>query len=385
MTSSDWIARARALRPLLETSGPEHDATRGLAPPVVEALHAGGFFRLLIPRDLGGAELDLPGFVQVVEAIAEGDGSTAWCLGQNAVSNMTAAYLPRPAAEAMFAHDPRAVIAWGAGPSGQAIETEGGFRVTGNWSFASGSRHANWLGGLLPMVAADGTPRQEVEGGRLIRTFVFPKSACRVTDDWHVAGLRGTGSDSYAIADHFVPAAHCFNRAVPSAHPGALYRMPLIGCYPAAFAGVALGLARAMLDAFVEMARTKAPRGAVPMRENVALHSILGHAATRLAAARTHLLHALGEITAALAEGAALPNGQDATLRACTTFAIQEAMAVTDVLYHEAGATAIFERNPFERRFRDLHAVAQQIQGRRANFELVGARLLGLPTGPLFI
>jgi alkylation response protein AidB-like acyl-CoA dehydrogenase len=382
---ADWLARARALRPLLEAAGPRGDAGRELAADVVEALHAEGLFRLLVPRDLGGAELDVPGFVRVVEAVAEGDGSAAWCVGQNAVSNMTSAYLPPAEAELVFGRDPRAVVAWGAGPSGQAVEVAGGFRVTGSWSFASGSRHANWLGGLCPIVAADGSHRLELDGGPLIRTFVFPKASCRIVDDWHVIGLRGTGSDSYAITDVFVPEAHHYLRTVPAPRAGALYRLPLIAVYPAAFAGVALGLARAMLDGFVAMAREKSPRGLPPMRDNAAVRSLLGHAATRLGSARANLLHALAEIVASLAAGAPFRGAHEVTLRGCTTFAIQEAVAVADVLYHEAGATAIMQGNPFERRFRDIHAVAQQIQGRRANFELVGQRLLGIETGPLFI
>jgi len=172
---------------------------------------------------------------------------------------------------------------------------------------------------------------------------------------------------------------------VPAPHPGALYRLPLIAVYPAAFGGVALGLARAMLDGFIAMAREKSPRGLPPMRDNAAVQSLLGHAATRLASARTNLLHVVGEIVTDLAAGGEFVGAHDLALRMCTTFATQEAAAVADVLYHEAGASAIMAANPFERRFRDIHAVAQQIQGRRANFELVGQRLLGIRTGPLFI
>ena len=381
----DWIGRARALRPLLEEAAPRIDAEREIPAEVIEALHDGKMFRLLIPRELGGAELDLPTFVQVIEAIAEGDGSVAWCLSQNSVSAMTAAYLPAEAAESMFGRDPRAALAWGAGPSGQAIEVPGGFRVSGRWSFASGSRHANWLGGLCPIVAADGSKRLEPAGGPMIRTFVFPKAQCQMVDDWQVMGLRGTGSDSYAISDVFVPEGCHFLRTVPAPHPGTLYRMPLMGAYPAGFAGVALGLARAVLDAFIAMAQRKSPRGLQPMRDSAAVQSLLGIGATRIASARTFLLQSLAEIVADLAAGAPLPGAHELRLRMCTTFAIQEAMAVVDVLYHEAGATAIMAANPFERRFRDLHAVAQQVQARRAKFELIGQRLLGREIGPLFI
>jgi alkylation response protein AidB-like acyl-CoA dehydrogenase len=379
----DWVGRAHALRPMLEAAAPRIDALRELPPDVLDALHDAGMFRLLVPKDLGGAELDLPTYVRVVEALAQADGSVAWCVGQGSGCSVTAAYLPQPAAWEMFGRDRRAVIAWGAGVNGQAVPVAGGFRVTGKWSFASGSRHANWLGGMCPIMDADGTRHAEPDGSAKVRTFVFPKAQCRVIDDWHVIGLRGTGSDSYAIADQFVPTEHQFLRTEPAPHPGALYRMPLIAMYPPSFAAVALGLARSVLDSFTAMARTKTPRGASPMLGNAAIQSLLGHSEARVRSARAFLHAALGAAVTHLNGGGGLAGEHDVSLRMCTTFAIQEAAAVVDTLYHEAGATAILAANPFERRFRDMHAVAQQVQGRRANFELVGQRLLGLPTGPL--
>jgi indole-3-acetate monooxygenase len=146
----------------------------------VEALHDAGLFRLWIPRDLGGAELDLLTFSAAIEAVAEGDGSAAWCLGQTAVSNMTSAYMPPDEAQRMFA-DRRTVLAWGAGVNGQAIPADGGFRVSGRWGFASGSRHATWLGGQAPIKAPDGSQCLEPDGSPSYRTFVFPKASCQVT------------------------------------------------------------------------------------------------------------------------------------------------------------------------------------------------------------
>jgi len=377
--ASDWIAQARALLPLLKAAGPSCDADGELPAQLVDALQEAGLFRLLIPRELGGAEVDLLTFSSVIETVAEGDGSAAWCLGQNAVSNMTAAYLPDGEARQVFANG-HTVFAWGAGVQGQAVEAEGGFRVTGKWSFASGSRHATWLGGQSPIVAPDGTQRIEQDGSRAYRTFVFPKAACRVITGWDVIGLRGTGSDSYEINDVFVPESHMFVRTDPAPHPGRLYRIPLAAVYPVAFSSVALGIARGILNAFIDMARGKVPQGLKPMRDSDAIQSILGHAATRLDSARNNLRQTLTEI-----EGKCLDKGEEVQLRAYTTFAIHEAVAAADVLYHEAGATAILADKPFERRFRDIHAVAQQVQARRANFELMGRRLLGLETGPLFL
>jgi alkylation response protein AidB-like acyl-CoA dehydrogenase len=374
----DWVARARALVPMIEALSPTCDTRCELPSEVVDALHEAGLFRLLIPRDRGGAEVDLLTFSEVIETIAQGDGSTAWCLGQNAVSNMTSAYMPDDEARIMF-RGRRTVLAWGAGLNGEAAEVEGGYRVTGRWAFASGSRHATWLGGQSPIVAADGSRQLEPNGSPTYRMFVFPKDICRIDSKWDVMGLRGTGSDSYEIADVFVPRSHAFLRTSPAPHPGALYRTPLAAIYPIAFGSVALGLAKAMLDAFVEMAGKKTPQGLRPLRESDAIQSILGHTATRLGSARANLRQTIADIS-----GCTLDDDRDIKLRADTTFATSEAVAVADILYHESGATAVFAGQPFEHRFRDIHAVAQQTQARRANFELVGKRMLGIDTGPVF-
>ena len=375
----DWVAKARSLVPAIKAASPKCDADCELPTEIVDALHEAGLFRMLIPIDLGGGEVDLLTFSEVIETVAEGDGSTAWCLGQNAVSNMTAAYMPDDEARALFRDRPT-VLAWGAGINGEAAEIDGGFQVTGRWAFASGSRHATWIGGQAPIVAPDGTRRLERDGTGAYRMFVFPKEACQIEKNWDVIGLRGTGSDSYEINGLFVPNSHAFLRTLPAARPGLLYRTPLAAIYPIAFGSVALGLAKGILNAFVDMARKKTPQGLRPMRESDAIQSILGHAATRLSSARNNLRHTIAEIY-----GRALDGDHDITLRAATTFATCEAVAVADLLYYEAGATAVLSGQPFERRFRDIHAVAQQVQGRRANFELVGKRILGIETGPIFL
>ena len=364
---------------MLRAAGPEADADAELPSQVVTALHDAGLFRLLIPQDLGGEEVDLLTFSEVIEAVAEGDGSTAWCLGQNAVSNMASAYMPHDEAMVMFGNG-ATVVSWGAGVNGEAVEIPDGYLVTGKWGFASGSRHANWMGGQAPIVAPDGTKRLEQDGTPTYRTFMFPKEVCQIKPNWNVIGLRGTGSDGYEVSKVFVPKSHAFLRIVPAPHPGALYRTPLAAIYPIAFASVALGLAKAISEAFLEMARNKTPRGLKAMRDSDAVQSIVGHAATRLSSARTNLRQTVSGIY-----GRALDDDWDIKLRADTTFATSEAVAVADLLYHEAGATAVLADQPFERRFRDIHAVVQQVQGRRANFELVGKRMLGLDTGPLFL
>ena len=133
--ATDCIARARQLAPLLEAAAPRIDAARELPLDVLDAMHAAGMFRLLVPGSLGGAELDPATYIQCVEAIASGDASVAWCMNQGSGCSMSAGYLAPDVAREVFGGE-RDVLAWGMGPGAKAIRVEGGWRVTGTWRFA---------------------------------------------------------------------------------------------------------------------------------------------------------------------------------------------------------------------------------------------------------
>ena len=380
---SDYLRRAHELAPELVAAADEIECRRELPEPIVAALVEHGFFRMLLPRSLGGAELLPADFIPVIEEIAKADASTAWCLNQASGCAMTAAYLEPQAASEIFG-GPRGILAWGPGP-GQARIVEGGYRVTASWSFASGSHHATWLGCHVPVVEADGTPRLHPDGSPVIRTMLFPKSKARMTDIWHVMGLKGTGSDRFAVEDLFVPERHSATRDDETRREdGLLYRFSSLQLYAAGFAGVAMGIARSTLDAFVALARDKVPfRSGGMLRDNNVIQSQVSQAEARLAAARAFLLGSLEEITAAVERVGRITLDQRMTIRLASTFAIHQSMQVVDSAYHAAGSTAIFTENPFERRFRDIHTVSQQIQGRSEHFETVGQYLLGLEPGNL--
>ena len=379
----DYVAGARALAPVIAAHAQEIERRRELPEGLREKLIEAGFFRLLLPRSLGGAELPPPSYVPIIEEIAKADASTAWCLNQTSGCSMTSAYLDPAAACEIFG--PRhGILAWGPGP-GEARVTEGGYRVTARFSFASGSHDASWLGAHLPIVGRDGEPHLHADGSPVVHTLLFPKSAAQMTDIWHVVGLKGTGSDQYAVEDLFVPRDFCVARDDPGARrePGLLYHFSALQLYAAGFAAVAMGIARATLDAFVELARDKTPRGGKrTLRDNNVVQSQVAQAEARLGAARALLFGALDEITTQVACSGQLSLDQRMTIRLASTFAIHQARDVVDIAYHAAGATAIFEANPFERRFRDIHTVSQQLQGRAEHFETVGQYLLGLdPSG----
>jgi indole-3-acetate monooxygenase len=262
MSRSSIMYSARALTPLITAQAEAIDRRRELPADLRAALIDAGFFRLLLPRSLGGAELAPPVYVPVIEETAKADASTAWVLNQTAGCSMTAAYLPRSAAREVFG--PRdGILAWGPG-QGEARAVADGYRITTTFSFASGSHEASWLGAHLLVVDTDGERRRAADGSPAVYTFLFPKSAARMTDIWHVVGLKGTGSDQYAVEDLFVPAAFCVVRDDKAARrePGLLYHFSSLQLYASGFAAVAIGIARATLDAFLDLAQNKTPRAA---------------------------------------------------------------------------------------------------------------------------
>jgi len=380
-TASGVLNRVQALLPEIAAHAEETERERRIAAPVVAAMLEAGLFRMLLPRPFNGLETDPLTFIAAIEEIAKADASTAWSLCQTAVCAMVAAYLPPETAMEIFGRDPRAVLAWGPGPSGRGVAVPGGYRVSGKFAFASGGRHATWLGAHVPVFEPDGSPRRTLAGTPAVRTVLFPASAAPLIDIWHVVGLRGTGSDGYAVNDLFVPEAHSLARDDPAdrRYPGPLYVLPTSSLYACGFASLGLGLARALLDAFVALSMEKTPRGYKhTLRNSPITQTEIAEAEAKLRGARMYLRGTLGDVWQSVERTSTLSIEQRMAMRLAATQTLKEAIGVGDFAYHAAGATAIFESNPFERRFRDLHAVAQQVQARRSHFETVGKYLLGL-------
>jgi len=388
--AADPVARARALVPHIAAAGPRIEATRELPPELLAMLHEARMFRTLMPRAFGGEEISPQAYVQMMIHIASADASTAWCVGQASGCSMAAAYMEAEAAQAIWGA-PNAALAWGTvGPDQIAQVVDGGYRVTGTWPFASGGRHATWFGGHCRVRERDGSMRMTAEGTPYERTMMFPRSSISMVDRWQVMGLRGTGSDTYAVTDLFVPEAFATRRDRDDERHalghGALYRFTTTHLYAAGFASVALGAARGMLDSFIELASVKTPLSTTRMlRDSPMLQNGLAWAEGQWRAARAQLHLALREAQDHVATGAALTTEHKVSIRLATTFAIHQSKQVADFAWTEAGATAIFEDQPFERRFRDIHAVTQQVQGRRTHFETVGQHLMGLNPNPRFL
>src|SRR5580692_1974509 len=370
------IERARALAPLIASEADEIERTRRLTPKVVSALIENGLYRVLLPQSTGGSEAPLEVFMLMMEEVAKADASTAWCLGQCSVCAMTAAYLDPETAKEVFG-PPTGILAWGA-IKGEVHVVPGGYRANGRWDFASGSRQASWLGAHVQVVEADGTRRLKPNGSPEIRTIVFPISSATMYDVWDVIGLRGTGTDSYSVDNLFIPERFSALRDDPTAvrEKGPLYGITTYTMFGLGFGAISLGVARATLDAAIELARGKASVGIKTMRENNAVQGLIGRTEGNLRAARAYLYGTAGAAWRELTETGKLSEENRAALRLASTWTIHQAASVVDAAYHMAGATAVFRANKFERRFRDMHAIAQQIQGRDAHYEDVGRAIL---------
>ncbi len=380
----DWIARARALTPAIEAAGARNERERRIVPEIIAALDDAGILRMLLPLSLGGGAVDLVTYNQVIETLAAADASTGWCLAQTLASSQSAGFLDPSIAREVFGAR-NAVIAWGP-PAGlaKAVVADGGYVVTGKWRFASGSANATWMGGHSTVFEKDGSPRLDAAGKPVNRTVLFPKAKADILDTWHVSGLRATASNDYQVSGLFVPAAYSTWRdsAPDRREPGPLYNIPLLTLYGVGFSGVALGIAHACLNAFMQLAEIKKPGGGLGgahvLRDNAVIQSNVARATGRLQSARAYLLQMLEEMWGTSSSGEKFSLEQRARLRVAITGAMDQSRAVVDFAYHAAGTTAIFEGSAFERRFRDMHTALAQGQAHLSNFEAAGQALMGI-------
>jgi alkylation response protein AidB-like acyl-CoA dehydrogenase len=379
------VARAKALAPAIAAACAAIESGRCIPEPLLERLHQSGLFRLLLPLSVGGEQTDPASYAAAIEELARHDASVAWNVYVANSAALIAAYLDVEAAHTIFA-DRGALIAWGPPNGARALAVEGGYQVSGTWQFASGCRHATWLGAHCPVVDADGSLRLGAAGRPAVRTLLFARREATLTYTWDAIGLCGTGSESYAVRELFVPEAFSCSREEPHSRreAGPLYAFTMQGLYAVGAAGVALGVARAMLDAFVDLAQRKSPRGMARMADEAMVRTDVARCEARLGAARAYLFETLASVYAHADALAPLAVAERARVRLAATHAIHEAIAVTDASYRAAGADAIVAGGAFARRFRDIHTLSQQIQARAAHFEAVGAVLLGAPPEVFF-
>ena len=359
------------MAPLIGERRADFDRLRRLPDEVFDALAEAGLFRLWLPRALGGPELSPFEFIRVVEAASRLDASVGWLVGNGGGMSRAGGYLPKTVAAEWFAN-PRAFIAAATGAVGAAKPVPGGYRVSGRWPFGSGAHHASQF-----MVLA----AEEPEAPRLC--CYVDRSDVTILDNWHVSGLRGTGSCDFELHDVFVPAAqvHPFFDVKPS-DPGLVYRMPPVSIFASSISGVPLGIARDAIEAFVELAsRRSSADTAAALRDREPAQATVGRAEALHRAGRAFLVEAMTELMAATDRGGERLATARAAFRMAASHVAETTVAIVDMLANSAGSPSIFEACKLERAVRDARAAARHVAFGPANYVVGGRLALGLDPG----
>jgi len=286
---------AQKLVPQIRSAADEIEKQRELPRSLFEAMADAGLFHMAIPRAIGGGEIDLPTYVQVIEEIGKADASTGWCLNQGAIFGSYAARMPRAVARTIWIDVPRAVVANTPAPSAKAIVVPGGYRVTGRQGFSTGCRHASWVAAHAQIIE-NGRVRLEGEQPET-RYFFVPVAEAELLDTWHTRGMRGTGTHHFTVHDVFVPTERTvLSQTAPLIENAPLYRIPRTLLFASGDAAVALGMARTCLETFGELAGAKTPR-AMPtlLREQPMIQMTVGQAEAALRSGRAFLFEAVRE------------------------------------------------------------------------------------------
>jgi alkylation response protein AidB-like acyl-CoA dehydrogenase len=263
-------------------------------------------------------------------------------------------------------------------PSGRAVEVDGGYLVSGRWSFVSNCHHCTWLA-LSCAVVGGGAATPGVDEPQIVMAFV-PASHWRIIDAWDTVGLRATGSHDIEVSEVFVPAHRAISIEMSEPHrDGPLFRFPVVGLFSIGMAACALGLARAAIDEVLDLARTKTPFGMPSTLATRATTQVAVCEALALArSARALLVQETDRLWQAVQLGESPTAEQRGILRIATTHATGAAAAAVDRAYTVAGSSAIFGSSVLQRCLRDVHTLTQHFFVAPPTYEMTGKVLLGV-------
>lgn len=382
INSSTLLSQARDLASLIRRHAPDAELNRRVSPEVLSAMREAGLFRMLLPRALGGLEVDPVTCSLVVEEVAAADSAAAWTLQAGNTGAWWSARLPAEGVEEIYGDDPSVLQAAAFHPPQRAAEVPGGFRITGRGPLASTIHDAEWL--FLSAVVMDGDKPRMVEGMPVMIAFVIRAQEARIEDTWRSLGMRGTDSNDVIMDDIFVPASRTFP-LVPEFEPnphysGPLYRFPGMAAVIMVIAPVPLAVARGAVDEFRELARRKSAFGfTTPLSQRAPVQAALARAEGMLRAARLLYYDTLARVWRAALAGEPVTLEQKADLALAGAHAASTAATVVGMVHQLGGTTGIYERSPLERHFRDANTLRHHGFMSENRFEVVGQVYLGVP------
>jgi alkylation response protein AidB-like acyl-CoA dehydrogenase len=371
----ELLARASAIGKLARTEAAETERNRRVSAAMIDRMRAADLFRILQPARFGGLEYGYDVFVDVVAAIAEGDGSTGWVYSLGAVHQWLIACFPDQGQREIWDDEPGAISAVSYAPTGKAVPVDGGHRISGRWSFASGCDNVQCaiIAGMLT----------RHDGSKVPGFFLVRRSDFAIDDDWFTMGLAGTGSKTIVADDIFVP----HHRSVPFAElqagtpPGAavnknpLYRQPFLSVVPACLVAPQIGMARGAIEVFVDQAMSRRTRGAVAggnngMADFATVQMRVAEARACVDAAELLIHRDLRETI----EAASRPEGASLDLRLRNrrdhAFSARLLVQAVDALFTAMGGAGLGLSHPLQRFWRDIHAASMHVS---VNWDAVGS------------
>ena len=382
--AEEILASAARLSGELAERASEVETNRFLPQNIAQKFVEAGFYRLCLPKECDGFEANPRLLVEVVEKLAQGDASPAWCVMIGATTGLLAGFMPPDDAKAVFGA-PDTISAGVFAPRGKAVrevrDGVAGYCATGRWQWGSGSRNATWIAGGCLIMGEDGKPEMAPEGVPQNRMLIFPAGDVTLLDTWDVSGLNGTGSTDFEVKDIFVPEARAISLISDKPLSRPLYAFPTFGLLSIGIAGVALGAARGAIDDLVEIAGAKKPQGSSKaLSERAKAHLDMSEAEALLRSARAYLYEAIDTAWEAATAQGEITVDHRRDLRHASVNATKSAMRAIDLMYTLAGGNSVYRSNALQRRFRDIHVATQHAMVADTTYELTGRLFLGVPT-----
>jgi alkylation response protein AidB-like acyl-CoA dehydrogenase len=381
----ELLAGIRANREKFESAGDRAEELRTLPHDGVALLRTLGLFWLKTPAELGGTPLPPIEFCDVIEELAYVDTSTAWAAMIGAGCNgLTGGWLPEDGARRIFGAEGgvRPVVAGQLAPRGSGHPVRGGYLVSGRWGFSSGIVHADWLIGAFK---PDGGEQDGANSGDdaapsgfpLMIVFLVPKDQAEVIDNWHVAGLQGTGSLDFSLDGVFVPTEMTYRLGVPAVRGGDLFRLGMPAFVSNEVPPLAVGLARRALDDMTELAtHTARFPGGPTVSERAVFHKELGRAETRIKAARAVHREAMAEAWETAIAGKVPGEEIQLAVTTASIYAVETCTDVVSDLFRYGGGRVLALSNPMQRHLRNVLAARQHVALSEEHYEAAGRYIL---------
>ncbi|MCU7848663.1 MAG: acyl-CoA dehydrogenase family protein [Candidatus Thiodiazotropha sp. (ex Lucinoma kastoroae)] len=380
----ETLNAAIELNPVIKTYREQIESERRLPLELVDTLKQAGMFKMTMPKEWGGSELDPITQIKVIETLSEADASVGWCVMIGGDNGYFSSFIDQSAARDMF-KDVSAVTGSALSQTGRAVKVDGGYNISGRWPFSSGCQHSTWLLGGCKVYDGD-TLRLRPGDIPETRQVFLPADKATILDTWHTLGLRGSGSNDFTIENYFVPEEQTFSfQELKVFNPNPLYRFPMAFMFN--FAAVPIGTAQAAMTALIEAAEKPSRQVTlngrfVPvrqLREESFVQDAVGRASAMIGAARAYLYSVVEDIWRTIQSGRDPSPIQAAQFQSMNVQVFGMCLKAVELVFKARGGSSVYSGSILETCLRDLQTMDQHVMSSLRTYAQSGRILMGLP------